>query len=142
MPKPNLPKRILAADDQAGFAMLQATLDGAYDWIYARTLHEAVEQLREGLDMIVCGVHFDESRMFDFLRISKAAPATKSVPFLCYRDLDSDLGPAVLEAMEIAVKALGAVAFVDMFALKEKHGTADADARFRELLLSHFAGSQ
>jgi len=98
------------------------------------TLSEAISSLHRDVESIVCEIHFDDSRMFDLLRLAKADPATREIPFVCFRDMDSHLAPPFLESLQIACKALGAVAFIDLFDLKARYGTKQADARFREIL--------
>jgi hypothetical protein len=58
------------------------------------------------------------------------------VPFLGYRDLDSDIGAAVLEGLDIAWKALGGAAFIDLHTLRIRKGVIDADSELRSIAVS------
>ena len=98
------------------------------------TLDEAISLLRKGVDLIVCGIHFDDSRMFDLLRLAKADPSIQAVPFLCFRDMDSELTLPIFDSLQIACQALGAVEFIDLFHLKSQFGGEEADKRFRRIL--------
>src|SRR5204862_6742334 len=50
------------------------------------TLAQAERLLRDRpFDMIVCTVFFDESRMFDLLRLAKSRPGWERIPFVCVR---------------------------------------------------------
>lgn len=134
-------RRLLGADTPVGVAMLRGVFAGSFDVIPVHTLDAAVARLRGDLDLILCGLHFDDSRMFDLLRLAKATPATREIPFICYRDLDTQLARPILEGMEIAAKANGALTFVDTFTLKQQAGTARADERFRAIVLQSVRSS-
>lgn len=86
------------------------------DLISAETIEEAVKLLRaRAFDLIVCTVMFDESRMFDFLRVVKANKAWEKIPFVCARAKPQILrSPIALEAVDFTSRALGAAAFVDI----------------------------
>jgi hypothetical protein len=73
--------------------------------------------------------------MFDLLRIAKADPELRGIPFLCFRDIDSQLAPLMIEALRIACTALGTGAFIDLFQLKSDLGMSEATAHFRALLM-------
>ena len=77
---------------------------------------KAEQMLRNrSFDLIVCTVFFDESRMFDLLRMAKSTPDWQCIPFVCAR-----LRPHVLEtsitreAVAFTCKAMGAAAFLDV----------------------------
>lgn len=89
-------------------------LQPKYDLIPSLTLEAAKVSLRkEAIDVVVCCVYFDESRMFDLLRFMRADPAVTSVPILCVKAVPDMLGPAFLQAADIASRSLGAQEFVD-----------------------------
>ena len=62
------------------------------------------------------GLHFDESRMFDLLRYVRADGKYARVPVVCFRGVvvPDAKGKIVLEAVELACKAIGANAFFDL----------------------------
>lgn len=126
---------ILVADVPAGIASLRKIMGEMAALKSACKIADALGLLSPDFDLVVCGVHFDESRMFDFLMAAKSDPGTRHVPFICFRDLDSALHPTMLRSLEISCRALGAE-FVDLFELKRKYGVDEADERFRELILS------
>lgn len=90
------------------------------------TLDSAKERVYEEIDLILCGLHFDESRMFDLLRFVKADPTLRHIPFLCIKTLQGDVEPTFSESIRIATKALGAVGFFDLAASISKVGTEQA----------------
>jgi hypothetical protein len=99
------------------------------------TLHDARDALAADgeIVLVLCGVHFDESRMYDLLRYVRATyPA---LPFLCCRVLDSEIPQISREAIRIAAEALGATFFVDLPSLKKQLGAPAGEQRFRALVL-------
>lgn len=127
--------RVLVADLRSGVKTIRAVLGDSAKVSSAQRMDQAIAALEEGVELIVCGIHFDDSRMFDFLRIVKADPRDRSIPFVCFRDLESDLAPALLESLDISSRALGAECFLDLFELKARHGVEAADEEFRQILL-------
>ncbi len=122
--------RILIAASPEPGAILQRVLFG-HDLFYALTIVEAQEQLeRQTFDQIVCTILFDESRMFDLLRLAKSKRQWKRIPFVCTRmrstSVDSPIG---LEGVAIASKALGAAAFLNIAEYK-----IDPEREMREAL--------
>ena len=114
-------KKILVADgpdlkDRVG-AILKA-----HELTYVHTLGEAMPALeRAGYDLIIIGVHFDESRMFDLLRQIRADERYRGTPVVCAASHRFDT-PISVEGLEIATRALGAEAFIDF----ARHGDYDA----------------
>jgi CheY-like chemotaxis protein len=129
----DIKRRILAADNPEGIAALQNILGDSVDITTATSFLQSVKALDEPLDMIVCGVHFDESRMFDLLIHARTDPRTHNMPFIVFRDQPSELNPTFFKSLEISVSSFGA-AFVDLFTLKTSYDVADADKQFRKLI--------
>jgi CheY-like chemotaxis protein len=132
--RPALPT-VLVADAPAGVATLENVLHGHARIVGTNATAEALSLMKGGVDLVVCGVHFDDSRMFDLLRLAKADPQTRALPFACFRDMQSELSDFLLQGLDIACSALGSDLFVDLLSLKKRHGIEEADAQFRRLLL-------
>lgn len=65
--------------------------------------------------MIVCTVLFDESRMFDLLRLAKSNAQWARIPFVCARLRRQVLdAPIAREGVAFTCKALGAAAYLDV----------------------------
>jgi hypothetical protein len=126
--------RILVADTSAGAKAIQNVFGREFELIHARSIEQALPALRNRLSAIVCGLHFDGSRMFDLLRAAKGG-FSRDVPFICYRDLESDLGASVIEGLEIATAVMGATAFVDTYTLKHRYGITHADNVLRSYVI-------
>ncbi|MBI4522428.1 MAG: hypothetical protein HY695_01305 [Deltaproteobacteria bacterium] len=108
--------RILLACAPEPYTRLFAILSGR-ELTFVSTLTDAHAALKaDHFDMIMIGVHFDESRMFDLLRYVRADAKYDRVPVVCFRGITvpNAKGKVVLEAVEVACKAMGANAFFDL----------------------------
>jgi hypothetical protein len=106
--------KILVADTPEGDRRISAILSG-YELVFVRTLGEAQRILgREKFVLILIGVHFDDSRMFDLLRHLQASGQRPGCAVICMRS-QHFLSPAItIEGLEIAAKALGCNLFLDL----------------------------
>ena len=86
-----------------------------HDLYFVRTMAEALRALRHGgFQLVVIGLNFDESRMLELLQYVRALPAYKDVPVICVHGEPLNLTDAVMKNIDVAVKALGGVAFLDL----------------------------
>ena len=106
---------ILVAASSEPRAILDRMLVG-HELSRPDTLAQAEQLLRERpFDMIVCTVFFDESRMFDLLRLAKSRPGWERIPFVCVRLRRHVLdAPIAREGVAFTCAALGAAAFLDV----------------------------
>ncbi len=107
--------KILIAASPEPRAVLERIL-GGHDLVCAETISQAVAFLADGrVDLIVCTIVFDESKMFDLLRLIKAAPEWEAIPFLCARVRPHILrSQTSLEAAALTCRMLEAEAFLDI----------------------------
>ncbi|TAL84015.1 MAG: hypothetical protein EPN74_12775 [Rhodanobacter sp.] len=125
-------KRVVAADTLQGIETLQHVLGDMVDLITATSFAKAIRTFDEPIDMIICGIHFDDSRMFDLLAYTRNQTHLREIPFYIFRDLDSALEPTFFRSLEISAGVLGATGFIDLFALKQRFGVSNADEQFRK----------
>jgi PleD family two-component response regulator len=91
-----------------------------HELAFVHTLDEAKATLAgRNFDLIAIGVHFDESRMFDLLRYVRWQERHRATPIVCLLTLDFTRQAIASEGVEIAVKALGGTAFLDLKALSD-----------------------
>ena len=126
--------KLLVADDLAAIDAFRLALTAPFSLLPCTTLQEAQRALEEAPDVVICGCHFDEGGMYDLLRFMKATPRFASVPFLAARCLEGELDDTLYESVQIAVRALGGDAFVDLLRWQRKYGEAQAAHRLTELL--------
>jgi hypothetical protein len=87
----------------------------AHDLTFVRTMREALAALRhDGYGLLVIELGFDESRMFELLQYVRALPKYAGVPVICCYGDHLSLSDAVVRNIEVAVKALGGLAFLDL----------------------------
>lgn len=126
--------QVLVADDREGIEAFRRALTSPFQIVAATSFAEARAALEDPPDVVVCGCHFDEGRMYDLLRHMKATRNLARVPFLATRMVEGELDDPLYESVKIAVRALGGDAFVDMLRWRGKFGEAEANFRLTELL--------
>ena len=77
------------------------------------------------------GVNFDESRMFELLRLVRTYDCNRTTPVLCVLDRDSRLSDVAVEGLDHAVKAMLANAFLN---LQKFPDDDEGDARLRRIV--------
>src|SRR5437870_11185997 len=115
--------KILVAASPEPRAILERILAG-HQLFCAEGMVQAEQMLGErAFDLIICTIVFDESKMFDFLRLAKSRLEWRRIPFICARAAADVIRS--LTAMGTAAftwRTLGAEAFLDI-----AHYYADAE---------------
>lgn len=127
--------RILLACTRDGAEILRqalACLDAEITCAYSKD--EALARV-DCVDVVVCSLRFDESRMLDF--VAQVARERPSLPFLCCQVTDSDLREPSLDAAFTAADHLGAVAVLNLFELARREGPRRAEQALRDAVVSH-----
>lgn len=125
---------ILLAAAPSSSAQIAEALGDAHRISYADDLAHAKRQLEQDCDLIVCGLYFDESRMFDLLRYAKAEEQLRRIPFLAIKATEGELSPTLQQSIEIACAALGAEKFFELTKAERELGKDGARQRLRALL--------
>jgi hypothetical protein len=125
---------VLVAGTQEVIAATQALLGSELELVPARSVAEALQEIRTGIDLVLCNVRFDDSRMFDFLGALNVMPEAERMPVICCRMLRTPMSAGSRRGIELALEALGVVAFVDLHDLEQQHGAAAAEATLREMV--------
>jgi hypothetical protein len=97
---------------------------------FARSMLDAMSALRhDAYQLIVIGLDFDESRMLELLQYVRGLPKYQEVPAVCVHANDMHLSEAVMKNIDVAVKALGGIGFLnlDHGAIQYKHDCAFLD---------------
>jgi DNA-binding response OmpR family regulator len=107
-------KNILVADTPDADRRIAAILPG-YDLVFVRTLDQAQQALaRAHFGLVLIGVHFDESRMFDLLRHLQVSNGHAGCAVICMRSQQFESPAITIEGLEIAARALGCSLFLDL----------------------------
>ena len=107
-------KKVLVADVPQVQARVAAVL-GHERLVFVHTLGAARSALAgEDFDLVLIGMHFDDSRMFDLLREVRGGGRNRSVRIACYRLRPFAFMTLSTQVIDVTVKALGASVFVDL----------------------------
>jgi DNA-binding NtrC family response regulator len=127
-------RKILVAMRQEGVVAVERALGRYADLVPAYAFEDAVGRMHErhDINLVLCGMYFAETRMFNLLRLVKNQ--YPGIPVVCCRIGQSEVPQVTLEAVSIAAKSMGARDFVDLPLLLPDHA---ADEEFRRLVLRH-----
>jgi response regulator of citrate/malate metabolism len=124
-------RTILIADVPSMDARYAAVFAGSRV-LHVRTMSEAHTVLEtQRCDLVVVGVYFDDSRMFDLVRVIRNDEIHNEVPIVCVRG-SPGFTAVTTRTLEMAVKALSADAFVDLLHFDDEPA---GDAALREATL-------
>ena len=124
-------KRILVADRPESDRRL-ATILAGHELVFVRTLAEALRALRkQRFELVLVGVHFDESRMFDLMR-----EVGEGMQVVCVRSQQFQSPAITLEGLEIAAKTLGCALFLDLTWYADDESGNSAVRQLLDALLS------
>jgi DNA-binding NtrC family response regulator len=86
-----------------------------HDLTFVRTMMQAIHALRrDGFQLVVIELNFDESRMLELLQYVRSLPAYREVPVMCVHGDHINLNETVMKSIDVAVKALGGKAFLNL----------------------------
>jgi CheY-like chemotaxis protein len=81
----------------------------------ARDVDHAKRELeKREFHLIILGVHFDESRMFELLRLVRTYKKNQLTPVVCMLTAATRLSDVAIEGLDHAVKAMLANAFLNL----------------------------
>lgn len=128
--------QVLAACPPSAMPTLERVLGAHVDFTFTTSLNAASAVVRTNPDlaMIVCGVHFDESRMYDLLEYSRRE--RPDVPFLCVRVLDGEVPRISRQGIAMAAQSAGAAAFIDFADLVIERGVTAAEQGLETAVLT------
>jgi CheY-like chemotaxis protein len=95
------------------------------------TLSAAEAALNKNFDLIVCGVHFNDGQFYDFLRLAKAHPHTRHIPFVVVLADKESKSHYISQSVETASKALGADKVIPLSQWRDELGDEAAFEKFR-----------
>jgi DNA-binding NarL/FixJ family response regulator len=127
-------KRVLVAASPESAERVRDALQEHFTLSVTSSLAEAQSLLAEDIAIVLCGLHFDEGKMFDLLRYAKADPMTREIPFLCVKSTEGVLSSVIFQGIEIASRALGADGFVELVEWKMAVGDEAAYEQLRQLV--------
>jgi hypothetical protein len=128
--------QILIANTSEEAGTFNKLLSG-HDLTFANTLAAATSYVeRTEFDLIIATVHFDGSRMFDFLRIVHQSKFNAEKPIICFSLRNTDMTRLMHENLHLSTEALGAWIYLDEHTFKQFKEPAAALRRIVERCLS------
>ena len=126
---------VLVAASPRGLAVARELLGDGFQLIAVHSVDAALGRLAQsGIDLVLVGLHFDDSSMPALVEALKSDPSTRAIPVVCCRFLPTLLRRASLLAARHVCEALGAEAFIDVVDLEQKEGRPAAARRLREVV--------
>lgn len=132
--------RILVASISNGIEVMERLLGREHELLIATTMLEAIEKLeKEEVDLIMIGVHFDESRMFELMSHCKTMSKNGNKPIISFCTRDTPLTRTMHDSIDIATKALGAWIYLDQHDYSVKR---NPDAEVRRVIERCLVGTE
>jgi len=120
--------RILIADTLDGAVTLERILQG-HDYHVVNTMRAAEKLLKdEVFDLIVAGLHFDESQMFELIREVRKSQKNATRPIICFCSRETSMSRLMYESLESSTKVLGAWMYLNESSYRD-HQNPDAEIR-------------
>lgn len=129
--------RVLVAGTREVVEAARAALGEELELATAYSVAEALKAVQGGVELVLCNVRFDDSRMFDFLGALNATQGSQRVPVICCRVERSPMSGGARRGIELALEALGVLAFLDMYELEQRDGRPAALAALRSAVMAH-----
>lgn len=130
------PPLVLAAAPAAAHPYLRNTLVSDVRLVPVARFDDAVEALerQHDIQVVACGVHFDDSRMLDLLR--HCYGRLPGMPFVCFQVVEGEIPATSSRALRLVAESSGAM-FIDLPKLIAEVGARNAQMALRAEVLSH-----
>lgn len=124
--------RILIADTPEDVICIERILGEEHELSVVSKISDAMFQFRENdFDLLMIGIHFDESRMFDLLRAIQTTPTETEKPIICFCTRDTQMTRTLHDSVSTTSRLLGAWMYLDEH---EYSVTQDPDAEMRRVV--------
>jgi hypothetical protein len=118
---------IFIADIPDGIDLLRSAVGDRHSITTAETFDSAMDNLtRRRFDLVVIGIHFDDSRMYELITNMRNYTRNRGTPLAAFRCLRTDLSDFFCHSIELGCKALRACKFIDMVRLSRNGGEPEA----------------
>lgn len=105
---------ILIADVNRGATRLKNILEPDHSLAYVSTVQEALSFVQQvKFDLVIIGLHFDESRMYELMSQMKAVPSLRGTPVMGFSDQVTQCSISSRNSIEGSTHALGVCDYVD-----------------------------
>jgi len=110
----NAVREALIADVPEAIEKIKKALAGHFHLTIARNYNDALQQIKsDRFSVVICGTHFDDSRMLELLGTVKMDLKMLHLPFVCFRHLHSRWSEETEHGIQLSAELLGACKFID-----------------------------
>lgn len=122
---------VLIAKAPNDASSLVRILDG-HDLIFVETFDKAKRLLEERqFDLIIAGLHFDESRMFEVVHQAQHSRQNANRPVICFNSRKTNMAKLMHNSLQRCSVALGASMYLDEHTYND---CQDPDAELRRVI--------
>jgi hypothetical protein len=125
-------KKLLIAIRPEDVALTRNILGDEFDIQFCHTFRDACTAMDGTVGLVACGVHFDNGKVFDFLRHVRENPDTAHLPFFILLGSGSRYSPAIVTGIKAAAKLLKVTGFTDLTRFADKIGKEAAFEALRK----------
>jgi len=115
------PKLLIAVRPE-DVALGKIILGNEFNPVFCHSYEEACRGLDDSVQMVVCGVHFDNGKVFDLLRFVRETPQFETLPFFILLGAGSRYSHAIVQGIRAAAELLKVTAFTDLTRFADKFG--------------------
>jgi hypothetical protein len=88
----------------------------------------------ESFRLAICGVYFDESRMFELIPAARSSRLNSDTPILCILGIRGRLSGATVRGLEETIRVMPGCSWLNVAAIPDDEA---GNARLRDALLAH-----
>lgn len=130
--EPERTRTLLIADVPEALPTLTNALDQYFHILPRTSWTGACSAVHQGIDLVLCGIGFEESKMFDLLEYLRSHEETRSTPFFCIKSIRQKLPSTINDGIGIALHAKGTAGYIDFEGWQSRLGEHQASSILRE----------
>jgi PleD family two-component response regulator len=134
-------EKLLVADVPEAIPALTNALGQYFHILPCTSWAGACSVIRQGVDLVLCGIGFEESKMFDLLEYLRSHEATRLIPFFCIKSTRQKLPSTINDGIEIALRAKGTAGYIDFEGWQSRLGEHHASSILRKKILEALSAS-
>lgn len=125
------PKKLLIADVPEAIPILAKALEQSFQILPRTSWTGACSAVHEGIDLVLCGIGFEESKMFDLLDYLRSHEENRTTPFFCIKSIQQKLPSTINNGLGIALHAKGTAGYIDFQGWQSLLGEHQASTNLR-----------
>jgi response regulator RpfG family c-di-GMP phosphodiesterase len=132
--------QILIADTTDGAGDLSLLLEDIHELVVVQTVERAEAEIgSQAFDLVIVGVHFDQSRAFELIAKINNCAKNAATPIICVCTRDTQMTRLTHQSLGVTIRALGAWMYLD----QHTHGVdRDPAAELQRIIERCLAGGE